>query len=152
MLGHLFLEDFERFCLLLELFEDLKKIEKYLVLGPLFYVKSQRQDVPWILTDAAIVFGHVVKQCILVAQMVVGFHLRVDAPLVGNVCPLGFLIKNGGFRFFPLFYSPARWLLISWLFRVGSGYLKLFEYLKMILAFPLREDKVMLLEVFSKQL
>ena len=121
MLVHLFLEDFERFCLFLKLFEDPKKIEKCLILGPLFDVKSQWQDVPWILADAAIVFCHVVKQGILVAQMVVGFHLRVDAPLVGNVCPLGFLIKNGGFRFFPLFYSPARWLLISWLIRVGSG-------------------------------
>lgn len=152
MLGHLFLEDLKRFCLLLELFEDLKKIKKCLVLGPLFYVESQRQDVPWILADAAIVFGHVIKQGILVTEMVICLHLCVNAPLVGNVCPLGFLTKNGRLRFFSLFYSPTWWLLISLLFRVGSGYLKLFEYLEMILAFPLCEDKVMLLEVFSKQL
>jgi hypothetical protein len=138
--------------LLLELFEDLKKIKKCLVLGPLFYVESQRQDVPWILADAAIVFGHVIKQGILVTEMVICLHLCVNAPLVGNVCPLGFLTKNGRLRFFSLFYSPTWWLLISLLFRVGSGYLKLFEYLEMILAFPLCEDKVMLLEVFSKQL
>ena len=56
-----------------------------MVFGAFFNVESQWQYVKWISANRSVIPLHIVEEGILVAQVVVGFHLGVDSPLVGNV-------------------------------------------------------------------
>lgn len=138
--------------LLLELFVALQELIEGLILGPLLDVEGQWQDIKWVLSNAPIVVAHVVEQSILIAEVVVGFHLGVDAPLVAQVHVTGGKDVELGWLEGLLLLGDLSVLL----FRLGlllnrNSYLDVTQDRVVILLLPLSEDEVVLTEVFPEK-
>ena len=151
--------------LLLELAEDLDKLEVHLVGGALRDVERQGQHIEGVALYGLVVLRHVEEQGELVGQVVVCLHLRIDTPLVGEVG------LRGGVRVF----GAAADAHVGWtggagldlrgdsgrrlagltilLLRLGGlPDLEALEHGKMHHFLPLREYEVVLFEIFSQQL
>ena len=81
--------------LVLELAEHGDELEVDLISGALRNVEREREDVKRVALNRLVILGHVEEQGELVRQVVVGLHLRVDAPLIREV------LLNRRFSLFP---------------------------------------------------
>lgn len=114
-------------------------------------MESQRQNIPRVSANTPIVLGHIVEQSVLIAQMVICLHFRVDAPLIRHIGLLGTLAEYIKLCFSLVLHQLTCGFLISWRLCLRNRYLELFQNLEVILPFPLREDEIVLFEIFSKQ-
>ena len=125
--------------------EYLQEFKEGLVTGTFFDVEGQRQHLEGVSADRPVVLRHVIEQCVLVRQVIVGFHLCIDAPLIRDVGLL--MCEDVQFGLFLFRKSGVR--LIGLLVFILN--LELSQDLEMPLLLPLGKDEVVLSEVFTQQ-